>query len=317
MKSLPKKIPLFNDYKVFFLYPNKYWTIEVSIDTKLTNQELDTYLSYKVAQTTSKEVLFFYIKQQNSYLVFISRRLYIEKIIKRHPRASIMPFSIFYKSLLEDISWAVFYIGENNAFVITNINNNLNHKPLPISISHIDPDTQDIIKTISLFINNMMPHIDNLGAIKNIYFDSSIDIVQKLDGENVYKDINIQKIDIHKFNPKKLALNFSKIKSFRFYILTSFLIFMAGSFFSAKIYLQAENKTLIQNIKSQNKQSKTINHSMQTIKDIKNQIINIEKTNGKQIIPNSNFANKISKTLSSQNKIIKTISMDANNSYVK
>lgn len=312
-----KNITHYNNHKIFFLPLNRYWTIDVQVDIIMSNQELNTYLSYKVAQTTNKKVLFLYIKQQNSYLVFISKKIYIEKAIKRYSKTSIAPLSIFYKSFLNDNSWAVFNINENSAFVVTSINKALKRKPLPISLNHIKSNTKDIIKEIVVFINNIMPYIDKTGAIKSIYFDSNIGVIQKLDGKNVYKDINIQKLDTESFNPKNLAFNFANIKSFRFYVLMGLLVLMFGTFFSAKIYLEISNDTIAQNIKSQNKQSKTINNSMQTIKDIKNQITTIQKTNNEQIIPNSNFSNRIPKILSSQNIIIKTISIDKNNSYVK
>lgn len=317
MKRILKNISLYNNNKIFFLPFNRYSTIDVPIDISMSNQELDVYLSYKVAHTTNKKVLFFYTKQQNSYLVFISKKTYIEQLIKKYPKIAIAPLSIFYKSLLDDISWAVFNISEDDAFVITNINKSLKKKSLPISLSHIDADDKDIIETIATFINNMMPYIDRLGVIKDIYFDSSIDVVQKLNGQNVYKDINIQKLDTSSFNPKKLAFNFAKIKSFRFYILSSLLFLMIGGFFSANWYLQINNERLIQNIKSHNKKSKSINISMRTIKDIKNQIIIIQKSNDKQISLNSNFSNRALKMLSSQDKIIKKIVLDVNNSYVK
>ena len=317
IKHILKNISFFNKHQVFFIPQNRYWTIDVKVDIKMSNQELNTYLSYKVAQTTNKKVLFLYIKQQNSYLIFISQKPYIEKVIKRHPKAIITPLSIFYKSFLNDSSWAVFNINEDNAYVIVNINKTLKKQSLPISLSHIASDTKDIIKEIVIFINNMMPYIDKTGTVENIYFDSNIDIIQNLDGKNVYKDIKIKKINVKSFNPKKLALNFAKIKSFRFYVFFGLLSFLIGVFFSIQIYLKISNEEIIQNIKLQNKQSKTINHSMQTIKDIKNQILILEQSNNKQIILNSNFSNRINKILSSQDKIIKTIIMDKNNSYVK
>jgi hypothetical protein len=317
MKPAQKDTILWNNYKIFLLHTDKYWTINISIDVSMSKQELDTYLSYKVAETTNEEVLFFYIKQQNSYLIFITKKLYIESLTKKYPKTTIVPLSIAYKSLLNDDSWAVFNINEDNAFIVTNINKILKTNTLPLSLSHIKANKQDIIKTIVSFINNMMPHIDELETIKNIYIDSHKDIIQKLNGKNVYKDINITKLNTNTFNPKKLFFNFATIKSFRLFFLIGLLAFLIGGFFSTKIYLNTANNALTQEINSQIKQYNLINNNIQTIKTIKEQIATMQKNNDKQIILNSNFSNRLLKLLSSQDKVIKTISMDTNKSYVK
>lgn len=317
MKTIQKNITVWNNYKILFLYPNEYKIIDIIIDIPMSNQELNTYLSYKVNEVISEKTLFFYIKQQDSYLVFITKKSYIENLTNNYPKSIIAPLPIIYKSLLNNDNWIVFNINKKSAFVVSSINGMLKTNSLPISFEYISLDERGIIITIVSFINNIMPHIDKEGIVDSIYFNSCIDDIQDIEGKNVYKNINIKKLAVENFNPKKLCFNFANIKSFRFYFLIGLLAFIVAVLLSTRIYLQMENNQLSHNMKLHNKQYKTINHKIQTIKDIKSQIINIQQNNDKKIVPSSNFAHRLSKVLSSQTTIIKTISIDINSSYVE